>query len=215
MAFCKFCGKEIPDGAQCDCEEAKTAASNPSSSVTSASSEEVGNKSSNNASLVMIAGLIIVLIIIVSLISSIAGGGYKKPVNLFEKAFNKADAESFAECMYTDEFLDKLDDSHIDELSKTLDWAHEMCEEEFGKKVKISIDIEDKEKLSKSEIKELEKDYKSIDKKVKITKAYELDCTMKIKGKKDKDEQEVTLTVVKIKGEGWKLNPDFASDILF
>lgn len=214
MAFCKFCGKEIPEGAQCDCAESQAAANQaekaPESTPVPAADtapETVAEKPSGKAAIVLIAALVIVLVIIISLISSIAGGGYKKPVNNFVKALNKSDGKLMVECLCTDDILDDYDKDDFEDMDKILDWLVEMCEEKVGKNVKFSIDIEDKEKLKKSELKELEEDYEDeYDAEIDVTKAYELDCVLKIKGKKDKVEEDITVTVMKVKGEGWLLS---------
>lgn len=212
MAFCKFCGNEIPEGSQCSCAESQAAAAAQESAAPAATAEN----NSNKAAIVLVAGLIIILIIIVSLVSSIAGGGYKKPVSDFEKALNKTDGKLLAECMYGDDKLDELDKDDFDTLSKSLEWLVELCEEEYGKNVKFTIKIEDKEKISKSELKDLEEIYlDSYDLDVKISKGYELEGTLKVKGKDDKDEEDIELTVVKIKGEGWKISPESAMGSIF
>lgn len=229
MAFCKFCGKEIPDGSVCDCPEAQAAAaastSSDASSVETSSAAETSSpepsspypteeasvkpSGSKTGAAVLIAGLVIVLLIIIGIISAIAGGGYKKPVKNFAKALNKGDGKLLAETMLTDEILDEVDDDDFDDLSDTLESIIDFAEDEYGKNIKFSISIEDKEKLSKSEIKDIEEEYEdNFDAKVEITKGYELDTELTIKGKDGKDEDDLTITVVKIKGEGWKLSPD-------
>ncbi len=215
MAFCKFCGNEIPEGSQCSCAESQAAAT-AQESAAPAAPEAAAEKNSNKAAIVLVAGLIIILVIIVSLVSSIAGGGYKKPVSDFEKALNKTDGELLAECMYGDDMIDELDKDDFDKLSKSLEWLVELCEEEYGKNVKFTIKIDDKEKISKSELKDLEEIYlDSYDLDVEISKGYELEGTLKVKGKDDKDEEDIELTVVKIKGEGWKISPESAMGSIF
>ena len=215
MAFCKFCGNEIPEGSQCSCAESQAAATAQESAAPSAP-EAAAEKNSNKAAIVLVAGLIVILVIIVALVSSIAGGGYKKPVSDFEKALNKTDGELLAECMYGDDMIDELDKDDFDKLSKSLEWLVELCEEEYGKNVKFTIKIDDKEKISKSELKDLEEIYlDSYDLDVEISKGYELEGTLKVKGKDDKDEEDIELTVVKIKGEGWKISPESAMGSIF
>lgn len=213
MAFCKFCGKEIPEGAQCDCAESQAAApDNVTGNVSSEAvpaAEAAPGKPSNKAAIVIVAALVVILIIIFTIVSSIAGGGYKKPVNEFEKALNKTDGERLAECMLPDEILEELDDDDFDDLSDAIEWLVDLCEDEYGKNVKFSISIDDKEKLRKSELKEIEEDYNDeFDSDIEITKGYEIEGVLKIKGKDDKEEEDITLTVVKIKGDGWKLSYD-------
>ena len=205
MAFCKFCGKEIPEGSVCDCPGAQAentpAENSPAEGAPAA-------KPSNTANIIIIAGLVIVLLVILGIVSAIAGGGYKKPVKNFEKALNKCDGELIAEAMLTDDMIDELDDD-IDELDDMLEMLVEFAEDEYGKNVKFSIDINDKEKLDKDELEDIADEYEDqFDEKVKISKGYELDVTIKVKGKDGKDEEDSSLYVIKIKGEGWKLAAD-------
>lgn len=210
MAFCKFCGNEIPEGAQCSCDEAQANA------APAAAPEATEEKPSNNAAIVLAVGLVIILVIVISLVSAIANGGYKKPVNDFEKALNKADGKLLAECMYGDDMLDELDKDDYEDLSTTIEWLVEMCEEEVGDDVKFTIKIEDKEKLKKSELKDIEETYsESYDMDVKVKKGYVLEGTFKIKGDDDKEEEDIELTVVKLKGDGWKISPDSAMGSMF
>lgn len=210
MAFCKFCGNEIPEGSQCSCAESQAAP------APAPAAETAAEKPSNKSALVLVAALVIILVIIISLVSSIAGGGYKKPVNDFEKALNKADGELLAECMYGDDMLDELDKDDYEDLSTTIEWLVELCEEEVGDDVKFTIKIEDKEKISKSELKDIEETYsESYDMDVEVKKGYVLEGTFKIKGDDDKEEEDIKLTVVKLKGDGWKISPDSAMGSMF
>lgn len=215
MAFCKFCGKEIPEGNKCDCAESQSAAVAPAPGAGSAVSEANAQQPSNKAAIVLAAALVIILVIIIALVSSIAGGGYKEPVNQFEKALNKSDGERLAECMFTDDVLEELDDDDYDDLSKTLEWMIELAEEEYGKNVKFSIKIEDKEKIDKKDLEDYEESYnEQYDSDMKFSKGYELEGTIKVKGKDGKDEEDIELTVFKIKGEGWKLSSNM-TNLLF
>lgn len=216
MAFCKFCGKEIPEGNVCD--ECK--ASQPVPEVTSG--DTVGTDSpvpEGNAdkkkNITVIAVAVVIVLLLIAIISSIAGGGYKDPIKDMIKGFNKADSERLLEAFYPTDYLkDMAEDEDLklkdlyDELDDDLEDALDSLEDDYGKNVKISFDFEDKKKLSDKKISDYEDwydDYLDLD--VEIKKAYKVEGTMEIKGKENDDDEDVEFIVVKIKGEGWKVYP--------
>lgn len=189
MKYCKYCGAEIPDGGICTCAEAQN--------------EAVSSKASSGKS-VIIYGVVIVSVIIIAigLFSSFLGGGYKKPVNLFFKGFNKCDSSMIAKSLpesSADEFEKQMSDEDLETIINILEAG-------YGESLKISYDIEDKESLDKKKIKSLETSTK-----LDIKKAYNLTIEIKFKGKKNDKETTTNLTVAKIKGEGWKLLGDVTS----
>lgn len=189
MKYCKYCGAEIPDGGICTCAEAQN--------------EAVSSKASSGKS-VIIYGVVIVSVIIIAigLFSSFLGGGYKKPVDLFFKGFNKCDSSMIAKSLpesSADEFEKQMSDEDLDTIINILEAG-------YGESLKISYDIEDKESLDKKKIKSLETSTK-----LDIKKAYNLTIEIKFKGKKNDKETTTNLTVAKIKGEGWKLLGDVTS----
>lgn len=189
MKYCKYCGAEIPDGGICTCAEAQN--------------EAVSSKASSGKS-VIIYGVVIVSVIIIAigLFSSFLGGGYKKPVDLFFKGFNKCDSSMIAKSLpesSADEFEKQMSDEDLETIINILEAG-------YGESLKISYDIEDKESLDKKKIKSLETSTK-----LDIKKAYNLTIEIKFKGKKNDKETTTNLTVAKIKGEGWKLLGDVTS----
>lgn len=189
MKYCKHCGAEIPDGGICTCAEAQN--------------EAVSSKASSGKS-VIIYGVVIVSVIIIAigLFSSFLGGGYKKPVDLFFKGFNKCDSSMIAKSLpenSADEFEKQMSDEDLETIINILEAG-------YGESLKISYDIEDKESLDKKKIKSLETSTK-----LDIKKAYNLTIEIKFKGKKNDKETTTNLTVAKIKGEGWKLLGDVTS----
>lgn len=189
MKYCKHCGAEIPDGGICTCAEAQN--------------EAVSSKASSGKS-VIIYGVVIVSVIIIAigLFSSFMGGGYKKPVDLFFKGFNKCDSSMIAKSLpesSADEFEKQMSDEDLETIINILEAG-------YGDGLKISYDIEDKKSLGKDKIKSLETSTK-----LDIKKAYNLTIEIKFKGKKNDKETTTNLTVAKIKGEGWKLLGDVTS----
>lgn len=206
MAFCKFCGSEIPEGASCNCAESQAQAAAPAAEASA---------SSNKTGLIVVgAALVIALILIISIISSIAGGGYKKPINEFEKALNKCDGERLAECMMTKDMLKEAEDEDFDELDEMLEMLVEFAEEEYGDDVKFTIKVDDKEKLDKDDLEDIEESYEDMyDEKIKVKKGYEVTAEMTVKGDDGKDSEDIELTVIKVKGEGWLLTQDLMSGL--
>lgn len=202
MAFCKFCGKEIPEGSACDCAGAQAAP---------AAAEELNQPASNNQTkgLIVIAGAAVLLIVILVMLISSLSGGYKKPVKDFVKAINKGDGEKFMETMLTDDMIDELGDDGLELMDNLIGYITEAAKDQYGDNAKFSIKIKDKEKIDKDDLKDLESVYSSTyDADIEISKGYELEVEVSVKGKEGKNSNETELDVIKIKGEGWKLSPD-------
>lgn len=203
MAFCKFCGKEIPEGSACDCGGAQT--------TPAVTAEEINQPATNNQTkgmIVIAGGALLLIIILVMLISSLSGG-YKTPVKDFEKALNKGDGEKFMETMLTDDMIDEVGKDGLELMDNLIGYITESAKEQYGDNAKFSIKIKDKEKIDKDDLKELETLYSSAyDSDIEISKGYELEVELTVKGKEGKNSDETELDVIKIKGEGWKLSPD-------
>ena len=98
MAFCKYCGKELPESGICDCAEAQQAATttetadaNQTSDTEQASTEvAVAENKNSNKSLIIIAVAVIVGLILLSSILSSLFGGYKKPVENYFSGLQKS-----------------------------------------------------------------------------------------------------------------------------
>lgn len=206
MAFCSNCGKELPDGAVCDCQN--TASSGEVSVSTNSSNSKTG--------FIAIGIALVAIVLIVVLIASSFGGGYKQPINDIVKAFNKCDSSKMISAIVPKKKIKELKkdmkDSKYDwgDLTDTMDEGlEEMMEEledEYGKNVKFSVKFVDKKKVSGDEFDEIEEDYDdSFD--VKISKAYKVKVKMTIKGKKDEDSNSSWVYVVKVKGDDWKISP--------
>lgn len=209
MAFCVFCGKELTDGENCPCRQTEA-----QPQAVNAGGEAAAKKSADKSvKIILIAVAAFVVVLIIAVIALFGGSSYKDPVKDLEKAFNKSNGKVLVQSVYTKKMIKKYEKNYddIEELyeiyDELLEELDEDMEDEYGKNVKYTIKIEDKYKLYSDEIEDIEDYYdRYLDTKVKITEGYELECTMKIKGKDDKDEEDFEITVVKIKGEGWKLS---------
>lgn len=194
MKYCKFCGAELPENGVCSCEESKNADVNTAGEATAVKAS--GDKKNT---IILGAAVLVVLIIVISLIGSMFSGGYKAPVDDFFKGLQKCNVKTIAKALPEDDAEDFTDELSNKDLKKII----KLLEEYYGDNLKISYKITDKEELKKTEINDLED---STD--LKISKAYDLELDVKFKGKDDSDEDSITLTVAKIKGEGWKIVGD-------
>jgi len=187
MKYCKYCGAEIPDNGVCTCAE---------------SQNEAVLKTSSGKNKFVVVALLPAIVIIIVLFNTIFGGGYKKPVDQFFKGFNKCDSSMMAKSLpekAAEEFKKTISDENLETLIS-------LFEVGYGKNIKISYDIEDKDSLDKDEIKTLAKNTN-----LDIKKAYDLTIDIEIKGKKEDRETTSNITVAEIKGEGWKLVGDVES----
>jgi len=151
---------------------------------------------------ILIGGAIIVLAIVFSILGALFGGGPKKPINDYIRGAEKGNYKQYMSAFSKEaqkalkEWVDKDD---IKEMKANL-------RDEYGKNVKVRIKYGEKTKLKKDDLRDLEDFYEDYyDKKIKITAAYEYDIVVKYKGRDGSDETELTLTVAKIRGQGWKL----------
>ena len=231
MAFCKFCGKELDGGEVCSCEQAQAENTantetneietvKPESTDGSTAAAKVTVDKTTKIVLAAVAAVVVILFCVI--IALLSGGSYKDPVEDLEKAYNKSNGKLLVNTTYTNKMIKKYEKNYddIEELYEVYDDLLEMfdedMEDEYGKNVKYTIKIEDKYKLYSDDIEDLEDYYdRYLDTKVKITEGYELECTMKIKGRDDKDEEDFELTVVKIKDEGWKLSYKSFTNLIY
>ena len=150
------------------------------------------------------SGGVIALIIIISIIVGVASSGYKGVVKDYFKAIQKKDFELMMETMPKEqaEIIEDMLDSTDTSSNKYMNELYDNAEEEFGKKFKFSVKFTDKEKYSKEDLKDLNKEYKDNDMKLNATKAYELTCEITVKSKDGKDTADGEFLVAKTK-DGW------------
>ncbi len=202
--FCQFCGKEIVEGETCGCAKEREAMSG----------EVVAEKKKGGLAAFIIAAVIsftAVVTLIVLLVMS-AGGGYRKPVEQFVKAVNECDGEILAEATCTKKMLRYYDkkknweyEDVCDEFEDLIDETIEDWEDDYGDDVVLSVEFGDKYELDEDEIEEIEDEYKDNGYRVKIDKAYELECNLAIVGEDDEDDEDYDFIVIKVEDEGWKL----------
>lgn len=214
MTFCPNCGKPLQDGETCNCQ-------NGNNNIYPATTIPNNKNTISKGFIVMGAGLLAGVVIIVLIFSAIFGGGYKKPVNDYVKAMNNYDTKKMLSVMLPKSKMKEIKkemknsiidwDAFLDKMDEGLEETMEELEDDYGKNVKLSAKIINKKKVKGNDLEEIQEDYDdAYDAKVK--KAYKLKVEMTIKGKKDKDTAKVSLYVVKVKGDGWKMY-DFDDDL--
>jgi hypothetical protein len=206
MMKCTKCGSEQPEGTKfcgvCGAELEQTFQPEQPAPAGKKGTLPIGK----------IAGLAVAIILLIVIISAISGGGYKKPIDLMFKSLQTGKASHMLKAAPKSLVDERLGgDDALDELDDVFDELHDELEDEFGKNVKISYKITDKEKLDKDDLDDIAEyfDYMfdSSGKDVKIKAGYELEVEGTIKGSEDKDTEDMTVTVIKIGGK-WYLHPE-------
>jgi len=207
--FCTNCGNQIEEGAavcsQCGTKvEAETA-------VKAKFDPIAWFKGLDQTVRYITLGVVGVLVIAIVLISAFSGGGYTKPVDNFFDGFISGDADKMMKA-FPEEVVEELEDSDyfdLDDIEDMLDELVDELEDEYGKRVKFSYKVEEKDSLSEKKLDALKdelKDSYGISKK-DVKDAMTLELEMTIKGSEDKDSEDMEMTVVKIGGK-WYLSPD-------
>lgn len=224
--FCENCGAELKDtdnvcsncGTPVENAEPKDVKVEESTNVTetvntNTTASNAKPEKKNNTKLYAIIGGIAALVIILIVIIAIAcSGGYKKPIDNFFKGMQTGNAKTVLKA-FPDVMKDDLEDTIDDDA---MDTVKESLEDEFGKNVKITYKILDKEKIDKDDLKELqdnlEEEYDDAKKsKVKVSAGYKLTVKANIKGKDDSDSDSLTINVYKIGGKWCLANSSLSS----
>ena len=230
MAFCKNCGKELPENGVCDCQANETAnaaevkeeikevvndapkatAPNP---VPEAATGAAASSDKKSLAIVAVAG-IVALILLIVIFKALFGGGYKKPIENYFKGIQKYNDKKYYSAFpedFAEEIEDEVDDDYDDEFEDYIDDKMlDGLEDIYGKNIKFKLKFGDKKEMKKREVRLIEK---ALD--VDVKKAYEVELEVTVKGKEDKDTLDFVAYVGKIKGEGWKLldEPECEDDL--
>ena len=155
-----------------------------------------------------IAAIVAVLAIIIGLFS-VLGGGYRTALNNYYKKYligkaTKTTIKNMYPKQYWEENDIDPDDMYENYEEYYKEYAVESLEDEYGKNLRVSYKITDKDKLDKDDLKELREELSESwgIKKKDVKKAYELELDITIRGSEDKDTDEATVIVAKI-GSKW------------
>lgn len=218
--FCTSCGSQIPDGAS-NCPGcgvsvipvASNPAPTPVAPVTATYQQPMANPTVSNPAapnpkskstmIGVISVAVIAILVIVLLVNIFGGGGYKKAISTMVDGMEKADWDKYSSVLLKEERKTMESWTDGDDI---MDMMMESFEDDYGKNIKISYKIKDKEKLDKDDIEDLEDEYDdTYGKKIDIEKAYTLEVEMTIKGKDDKDTDTDDMTVVEVDSDWYVL----------
>lgn len=232
--FCTNCGSPVQQAGQPQAQQnaapafnsdaMKNAAANAQAKIsdgfnTAKDTVSTAVKTGDKKTLFIVGGIgVAILVVIIILLCLLFGGGsYKTPLDNFVKACEDGDGDALKDLLPGD-FIDIIEDSKL--LKKQFDFddmaedVKDDLEDEYGKKIKVSYKINDKEKLDEDELEDIEDTYNNYfagllddDEEYKVKEGYDLDITFKIKGNEDDDEEDVDITVVKVNGD-WVMSMD-------
>ncbi|MDE6678356.1 MAG: hypothetical protein K2K02_04880 [Ruminococcus sp.] len=226
MRFCGFCGKEIPDGTQCDCSESIKARSRPKQAVKEIKAVAVANKRQ------LIIGAVCIAVIIIALLKIIVfmfSGGtdepvvrstrpeYEKPITDFVSAYNRNNSEKMMKIMLPSDYIDQLkhdsgsaDDwkNYINTLNDGLEKEKDTLELDYGKNIKLYAELLDRKELNNSETEEIRKIYEKDFGARSIKSAYKIKVEFRTEGAEDYDINKYWIYVVEVRGDGWLLCPE-------
>lgn len=144
---------------------------------------------------------------------------YYQPVDDYFKGVSKSNAKLLVGSMYDKKMLENAYydyDDMLDNYEDYMDDIEEDFEYEYGDHVRITYKVKDEKKLKDSELERYEdKYYDYYDYDAEITDGYKLDVECKISGSDDSDTEKQEMTVLKIKGVGWKLAFDSGSGMFW
>lgn len=189
--------------------------------------ENLPGNMKNNKSLVYIAAGVIAALILLLLIALCSGGGPTSTVKKYIKASSdKHGAKTMYSLTLPKRVIKELksDDEYEDMIDNYNDMVEDMIDDLEDKETLPQFyKITRKEALEKSELKMAEKYFEHICDKydadeegIRVTKGYEMKVKTRHKdedGKKEHDK--VTLCVVKLKGDGWKVIPTSVSGLSY
>jgi hypothetical protein len=207
MPYCKNCGKKVPLFKKCECTAAE--------------------KNVKNSAKRLLVLIVFVVFFILGLILgvSLAGSGTKGTVKTYVKAASsKKGGKTFYSLTMPDEVIKVLKDSnkYDDKVDAYNDMIEDMIEDLEGKESAPKFDkIMREKKLTKSQLEKAEQYFERIAEKygaenvdITVTKGKEVKFRTKHKNEDgDYKQEKVTICVVKVKGEGWKIAPMSADSL--
>jgi len=156
--------------------------------------------------------VLLALVMMLSLTACGANGSYKAVVKTMVKSMEDCDAEKMLK-LFPEEVMEILYENYdddidelIEELEDSMKDTMDYYEDEYGRNIKLSFEIDDADELDEDELDDLMDnyyDYMDVD--IEIKKAYELEVELIIEGKKDEDSEDATMTVIKV-GNKWYID---------
>lgn len=206
--FCENCGSELKDTdtvcPNCGTAVEKTTKKDVKNTKVEDNQTQTVNPTEgkiNKKTFAIVGGIVVAAILLIVIVIALCSGGYTKPISYMCNGVQKADSKTFSKAfpkVMTEDDDYKIDDDDIEKLLENL-------EDEYGKNIKITYKVLDKEKIDKEDLEDLqeklEDQYEDSKKKCKVTAGYKVTVKMTIKGKDDKDTDSTTINVYKIGGK--------------
>lgn len=207
MPYCKNCGKKVPMFKKCGCAAPE--------------------KTENNGAKRVLVLIIFLIFFIFGLILgiNISGSGTKRTVrNYVKAASSKKGGKTFYSMTLPDEAIKALKDNkkYDDKVDAYNEMIEDMIDDLEGKASAPKFDkIISEKKLTKSQLRNTEAYFERIslkygaeDADIKVTKGREVKFRTKHKDEDgDYKYEKVTVCVVSVKGEGWKIAPMSADSL--
>lgn len=212
--FCFNCGNQLGENDQfCQkCGAKQNTAPNAAPAATPAAPAKKLPFNLTKNSLIGIGAVVALLVVVIIIISSLTASSYKDAIDLMVDVSLNGKIEKLEKLAPKEfwEYYEEESDITVKEMieeykdENVYESMMEELEKDYGKNIKVSYKIKEKEKLEKDELDEikdgLKENYGIAKKSVKT--GYEVEVELTIKGKDDKDSQTNTINVVKI-GKGW------------
>lgn len=227
MEYCKYCGKKLDKNGRCSCKDFLK--ENPEKESVDTEVIFDGKKPIKADALTkdklkkygILAAVAAVILLIFILAAAIyfSANAYKTPIKDVIKGVNKVDTELILESVYTE---DALAEKRVTVKNSELTWKDYLKQndkkidsklDEAGFK-RAKYDIVAKEKLSGSNLEEIEKFYAD-EYGADVKKAYRVEVEFVFKTKGGEETPNCWLTVVKLKNEGWKFCPKFSENAYY
>lgn len=227
MEYCKYCGKELDKKGRCTCKD--FIKENPEKESVDAEVIFDGEKPIKADGLtkdklkkygILAAVLVVILLIFILAFTIFVNvNAYKTPIKDVIRGVNKADTELILEAVYPE---DAIAERRVTVKNSELTWKDYLkqndkkidskLDEEGFKRAKY--DIVAKEKLSGSNLEEIEKYYDD-EYGIEVKKAYRVEVEFVFKTKGGEETPSCWLTVAKLKDEGWKFCPEFSENAYY
>lgn len=178
---------------------------------------EIANKVKGDKKLLGIVAGALALIIALCVICPIAFPGPKSAVKNYIKGNFNGDWKAYVDCRPDEvwEYLEEKYDIDMDEREEQFEdnWDDRLddLEDEYGRNVKVTYKIVDKDEMDKDDLDDIRDSYKDTYDIAKrdITAGYELDVEVTIKGREDEDTEDATFYVFKLGGKWYVYNVEF------
>lgn len=214
MAYCEYCGKEMPKSGVCSCK-LPAAPFVPEIRVSTSDRKEGGIKNfvrDNKVLLIVGAALLAVIITVIVIVYNFTGsrGAARKYA---KNVFSRSGGKTYYSMTLPDKLYDSLNGDKFDDMVDDFNDENKKAAEDYKVKLKK---IKKTEKLSKNQLNGAEKAFAQNAAKYdrsfakasySAKKGYIYELTYKIKDRQTKKTKKYTKEVaaVKFNGEGWKI----------